>query len=295
MMSNDLYPTTLSQVAAWARHNAVTEAAARDRYAQYVVLFAIANTRELRRSLVFKGGNALDFVLLPNRSTVDLDFSLDMDTGSDVATPAVLAGELQQALASVERHHNIRLRLHGVRSQPPGEARTFVTMQARIGYATSDQRGLPARMGRGDTSPQVIPVEVSLNEPLVENELHRISPELLPLRVSTLNDIAAEKLRALLQQRVRNRTRRQDVLDLAVMIRSDATIDLSVVSQGLLLKAAARNVPVSRQAFHHPEIADRARTGYDALASDTRKTFIPFDEAFAAVLAFVDTLDIPPE
>lgn len=51
----------------------------RVRFAQYAILRAIAYSDRLSRILVFKGGNALDFVWHPNRSTQDLDFSADMD------------------------------------------------------------------------------------------------------------------------------------------------------------------------------------------------------------------------
>jgi predicted nucleotidyltransferase component of viral defense system len=51
---------------------------ARRRFAQYAVLRAIASSARLSELLVFKGGNALDFVWSPNRSTSDLDFSADM-------------------------------------------------------------------------------------------------------------------------------------------------------------------------------------------------------------------------
>ena len=51
---------------------------ARQRFAQYAVLRAVASPARLSELLVFKGGDALDFVWSPNRSTIDLDFSADM-------------------------------------------------------------------------------------------------------------------------------------------------------------------------------------------------------------------------
>lgn len=291
----DPYPDGTVAIDRWARLHGMSVPDARLRFAQYVVLSAIARDARLRRALVFKGGNALDFCWMPNRSTVDLDFSLDMEAHDGVNIPETLSDALVSALIEAERRHLVRMRLHSVRAMPPGAGKTFVTMQARIGYALAEQRALVARMERGDHSAQVVPVEVSLNEPLVENALHQLGPEIPSLRVATLNDIAAEKLRALLQQRLRNRTRRQDVLDLAVMLDNADSLDRTIVARALMLKARARNVPVSRAAFHHPEIASRAEQGYDLLAPRARTIFIPFDEAFAAVLAFVDMLDIPSE
>ncbi len=75
---NTTYPSTFDDIRGWARINAVDVNEARIRFAQYAILRAIASSRILSRILVFKGGNALDFVWQPNRSTLDLDFSADM-------------------------------------------------------------------------------------------------------------------------------------------------------------------------------------------------------------------------
>lgn len=57
----------------------------RRRFDQYAVLRAIASSAWLSELLVFKGGDALDFVWSPNRSTIDLDFSADMRAGGAAA------------------------------------------------------------------------------------------------------------------------------------------------------------------------------------------------------------------
>ena len=59
----------------WAGERGVGMSEAPRRFAQYAVLRAIASSARLSELLVFKGGNALDFVWSPNRSTIDLDFS----------------------------------------------------------------------------------------------------------------------------------------------------------------------------------------------------------------------------
>jgi predicted nucleotidyltransferase component of viral defense system len=138
----------------------------------------------------------------------------------------------------------------------------------------------------------VIPVEISVNEPICADAVVAIDADHW-LRVSTVEDIAAEKLRALLQQTLRNRTRRQDLLDLAVLLRAMPALDRRRIAEFLNRKAAARAVPVSRAAFHDPELAERARVDYDELRGTTRTVFIPADEALGIVLAFVDTLPIP--
>lgn len=86
------YPRSFANLPLWAEANGVTIEEARLRFAQFVILCGIASVRSLREHLVFKGGNALDFVLQPNRSTIDLDFSLDMTLGSELADVDGTAG-----------------------------------------------------------------------------------------------------------------------------------------------------------------------------------------------------------
>jgi hypothetical protein len=69
------YPTSLQSIEKWAAENNMTVAVAKFRFVQYGVLQAVADSRTLSQILAFKGGNALDFVWQPNRSTRDLDFS----------------------------------------------------------------------------------------------------------------------------------------------------------------------------------------------------------------------------
>ena len=144
-------------------------------------------------------------------------------------------------------------------------------------------------------STQTIPVEISLNEPLVRNSILIIGANGPTLRVATIEDIVGEKLRAILQQPIRNRSRRQDVLDIALVLERGLDLDRAIVAEALLKKSAARDVPVSRQAFRESAIRDRAQIGYDALADTTRVRFIPFDEAFAALLTLVQELALPED
>ena len=113
--------------------------------------------------------------------------------------------------------------------------------------------------------------------------------------MSTIEDIVGEKLRALLQQPIRERNRQQDLLDIAVIVREKTVLDRAKVAEFLQAKAAARGVPVSKAAFRNPEVAEWARRDYAALAATTRTIFIPFNDALATVLAFTDELSIPDE
>lgn len=290
---SDLYPRSLENLPDWAESNGLTIEEARRRFAQFVVLCGVASVRILRDYLVFKGGNALDFVLQPNRSTTDLDFSLDMDGGEPLGGTKQLRDALTIGLRQVAPRFGVALAVHSVTQQPPGKDKTFITYRAKIGYALPDQHRLKIRMANNHTSPHVLPIDISINEPIVGSTTFALDDRFELLRISTLEDIVGEKLRSLLQQPIRNRTRKQDLLDIAVVVRANEAIDRQWVATALRIKAEARNVPVTRTAFRNPEVIRRAGIGYAALQFTTRTTFIPFDEALAIVLAFVDDLPIP--
>lgn len=284
----NLYPTSLAEAARWAAEAGVPVAEARFRFAQYGVLRAVASSRALSETLVFKGGNALDFVWQPNRSTKDLDFSArETDLGAEQIREL-----LRRSLAFAARETGIAYRVQRVRQNPPGENRTFITYDVKVGYALPDELRGRQRIERGEDVSAVVPVEISLNEPICASVGVDVDAAYL-LAVSTREDIVAEKLRALLQQPIRNRSRRQDMLDVAVILRGPEDLDRAKVAEFLIRKAAARSVPVSREAFRGEEIRRRAAEGYEELATTTRSVFLPFEEAYAEVMTFVDRLDLP--
>ena len=199
---------------------------------------------------------------------------------------------LDQGLRTTTARLGITFAIHSVKQQPPGENSTFITYTARIGYGLPDEHQVLVRMANGQPSPHVLPIEISINEPIGASVQVAIDDRFPRIRVCTLEDIVGEKLRSLLQQPIRNRLRRQDVLDIAMAIRGNPELDRSLVAEFLTLKAKARDVPVSKASFMNPEVAERARVDYTALEPTTRTAFIPFDEAFALVLSLVDDLPI---
>lgn len=282
------YPESIAAIASWARSQEVPVSEARQRYAQFAVLHAIASSRTLRAALCFKGGNALDFVWFANRSTLDLDFSI-----ADEATESQLVEALREGLAVATAELGLTFRIQKVERRPPSPDFPWATVRLKVGYAFPDEPRLRGAIARGEDLSAVVPVEISLNEVVGASELVQFGGS-EPLAVCTLEDIVAEKLRALLQQALRNRTRNQDLLDIAAILRDGPALDLAKVADFLQRKAAARNVPVSRSAFRDPELAARAHREYATLQETTRRVFIPFDEALAALEAFVEQLPIDP-
>lgn len=242
--------------------------------------------------LVLKGGNALDFVWHPNRSTTDLDFSVDHQSPADAPTADVLEQFLNQAMVGASRRLGIELSVHKVRRNPPGEGRTFITYEARIGYYIHE-RGAPNRRAvSGRPSADIIRLDISINEPICADTLVTLAED-ITIRVSTLEDVVAEKLRALLQQGPRRRSRPQDLLDIAELLRQGTVLDNTLIARFLLVKSAARSITASRIAFRDTTLIDSARVGYDALKQTARNGVIPFEHALRLLHGLVDELDIP--
>ena len=194
------YPASLRGIGEWASSNGMTVAEAKFRFAQYGILQAVAESRTLSQVLAFKGGNALDFVWQPYRSTRDLDFS---SAGSTLTADRIRTF-LTPSLERISRSMGVLYRVQKMEQQPPGPNRSFITFEGMIGYALPDDQRNRQLIQRGKSSTATAPIDVSLNEPIcgfVEADIASSNP----LRVCQLEDIVAEKLRALLQQPLRNR------------------------------------------------------------------------------------------
>ena len=287
------YPHRFDEVGIWAEEHEISLVEARRRFVQLTVLSAIAGNRSLQASLVFKGGNALDFVWQPNRSTLDLDFSIDHQQLAFAIEEEVIRRLFDTSLRVVSQRYAVRLAVHSVKQEPPGRDRTFATYVVRIGYALPDEPKLRARMDQGRPSSNILDVEISINEPIGASSTAALNDSASTLRVATLEDIVAEKLRALLQQPIRNRERRQDLLDIAVIARLHPELDLGQVSQFFIAKCEARSIAPHRRMFSDPEILRRASVGYIGLEATTRSVFIPVEEAWGLVMQLVAKMAIP--
>jgi predicted nucleotidyltransferase component of viral defense system len=135
----------------------------------------------------------------------------------------------------------------------------------------------------------VIDVEISFNDLICET---CVWTGVSSVRVSSLDDILAEKLRSLLQQRTRNRNRSQDVYDIAKYVRQH-TLDRDKIGRFLMEKANVREIDVRKSSFDDV-IRTMAFEDYDArIREQAPNHFIPFDDAWRDVVSLVQSLNIP--
>lgn len=293
-MQTTNYPTSFTELKTWAQQNSVAIQDARERFVQYSILLAIAEDQNLSTNLIMKGGVALDFVWRPYRSTSDIDFSVNPDFPVDEISTESLTKWLSSGFRQSELHTGVLLAINGIDRQPPGPDKTFVTFQARVTFALPDEIKIRNQIRSGQYGRHVVKLDISINEPVCGFTEHQFGLE-GSLLISSIEDIVAEKLRAILQQPIRDRSRSRDVLDIANLVRSTPALNPDQVGEFLLAKANARNVPVTKEHFRTPEIRDYSQRDYAVLKPTVRSSYLEFEDAFSRVLAFVDTLPIPAE
>lgn len=286
-------PTGLVSLERWAAAQGIPSVEARRRFAQLAVYRSIAASEVLRAKLVFKGGNALFFVYSSRRSTADLDFSAE--ALSREFPLEKVREELDRVLPLTAKELGIRLKVQRAERDPPDLLAKTPTYSFTIAYAFPGERTFSRWEVLTKPVATVAKLEIALNEVVCESRTPSESGIMRGLRVSTLEDIAAEKLRALLQQVPRNRSRPQDVYDLAALLARGIPLDLVKVSAYLKRKAAARGITPSRAAFDDQRVWRRAEQDYSALRNTVSGEFISFGLAKAAVLGLVSRLELPAD
>lgn len=295
-MSDPAQEPALLDLRPWI-DQAGTDAFLRDqRQVMAITLNAVALVPAFRGRLVFKGGALLAVAHGSPRLTRDLDFTARTDDPEEFA--ADFAAEMDRGLDRARArlgYAQWRCRVQGKLKRQPRNfaADRFPSLGARIGYARAGNKD-EAQLAAGNCT-KVIDVEISFREPVIETEEIRLVAGNGLIETYSLNEVIAEKLRAYLQQGIRNRRRRQDIYDVAHLVRQhadDGGIDRATVLRALLEKCAARDVPVRRDLINDPELVERARSEWATMGLEIGP-LPPFDECFAVVREFYLSLPWP--
>ncbi len=295
-MSGPLYPTSLADIPVWSKANSVPVAEGRIRFAQLAVLACIAAADGWRAAVAFKGGNALRFVYGNPRGTIDLDFTVLLVADSVGGVPDEkdhLRRRLDTALSWALQRFGVKMKCQRVDRKPKQLDKTLPTYDIGIGFCFRGDPHFADFESPDRMANSVVKLELSFNDVVCATVTRALEPGAAHLTVCSLEDILAEKLRALLQQIPRNRTRPQDVFDVHRMVQAHGPgLDRDRVAEYLVRKSVDRHVIAARQSFRDPQVREKARSGYEALQIPPTE-LVPFDEAWAAVLRFVDELPLP--
>lgn len=281
---------TPQTMVAWVA--AAPDASTRElRMAVHTILAAVSRAPTLPDHMVLKGGILLALEYQGDRFTRDIDFST-AKTVPEMSVDSVV-GELVAALRLQVQmlDYGLDCRIQGHALKPPGENRSWPTLQLRIGYAPQSDPARHRRLQSGKSS-TVLALDLSYNEVITAVELVSI-PGGAQVQAYALPDLIAEKLRAMLQQPSRHRNRRQDVYDLyRVLSRPgvrDGTFQAAVL-KALRAKSAARSMSVNRQSIADLEVRRRSERDYAQLRAEISSELPDFEQAYAAVQDYCEHL-----
>ena len=272
-------------VAAWVDSNRTDPVAHRRRQAQHIVLNAIAALHP-SYSLYLKGGLLLGLVHQSPRMTIDVDLTAGFPAQAhiDETVHEVLNDALQPA-ADRLGYVGAQVEVERVQTRPRGmdiEEADFPALRIWILYVSG-----PAGRRKEDR----VRLDVSFSEPA----LHRADVvdigNGIELHTYSLVDVIAEKYRALLQQVVRRRTRRQDVYDLDHLL-ARYSYDVATRREILMTmrdKCRARCIEADVHSLDDPEIRARVEGEWEKIALETG-VLPEFDQCFEAVRRFYRAL-----
>ena len=194
------------------------------------------------------------------------------------------------AVACENLPYSLDCRIQSYRVKPSGENRNFQSLKIGMGYA---YKGAPGhwRLIKGG-APTVIEIDYSFNE--INQQIDTI--QLVDggkILAYSLPDLVGEKYRAMIQQKTRNRRRRQDAFDIYWLLKSGYLEDSSLkirVHRSLLMKAESRQLAVNKNSLADEEIIERSKAEYATLADEIDGELPPFEVVYTAVRNYYEAL-----
>lgn len=265
-----------------------------ERQATEVLLTAIGQSKTYSNSLYLKGGMLMGIVYHSPRQTADLDFTARFSPCEDIADTlsSELNVELRRAAARLG-YAQMVCRVQSIKKQPKKQnfvdAR-FPALDMKIAYAERGS-GQHKRLERGEC-PDTLEMEISFHEPIYNVEFVTLAPDSeFGVNTYSLIDVIAEKLRAFLQQEVRDRSRRQDIYDIDYLLTNIPLNeeDKSSILEALKSKARARDLEPTLDSFDNPALKERARSRWTTIGLELAE--LPdFDDSFSRVASFYRSL-----
>lgn len=262
------------------------------RQAVHTILVAITRSETLKANMIMKGGILLALGYESTRYTKDIDFStaktlkeFDLETFIQE-----LKGALVDAVESLD--YGLDCQIQSYKQKPPKSDATFPTIEISVGYAYKHDRNAHRRLLNKNSS-NIVEIDYSLNEPSKGIEIFEVE-EGKQIQIYSFTELVAEKFRAILQQVVRNRRRRQDVYDLHFLLAhypqaGDTTIKAKILDS-LIEKSKSRGLAVNKESLSAPEVVKLSREEYHLLASEINEPLPDFDTIYADINDYYESL-----
>ncbi|GHC41490.1 hypothetical protein GCM10007291_49290 [Gemmobacter nanjingensis] len=265
----------------------------RDRQVTEVVLNAIGLSPDLKKALILKGGTLMAIAFSSPRGTGDVDFSASVEPGE---FSELLSAELDRVMPQAAQklgYPDLVCRVQGLVRRPRPQHfddADFPALEVRVASA---RRGDPGQMQAlaERRAARVLKVEISFRDQVYDYQELVLSGANVAVQAFSPLEVVAEKFRALLQQPIRNRNRRQDVYDLSFLIgryEFDAEAR-AAIHRILIAKARSRGIEPAATSIIDPEVVERARRDWGTLLLEIEELG-DFDERFAVVQKFYESL-----
>ena len=278
-------------VAGWVERASADPVAYRQRQTVEVTLNAIAMTATLNDKLFLKGGILMGLAYDSPRQTADIDLTTLFEAGPEIdAQITELMNAAFPRAAAQLGYVDLIVKVQSVKRMPKRifEDAEFPALKMKVAFAergTKQEKALEERR-----APGVIDVDISFNETLRQIQILELTGG-QELQAYSLVDLMAEKYRAMLQQKERNRNRRQDVYDLNRLIESEKFDDgfQTQLLEAFVDKCRSRHIEPTAQSLEDPEV--KARSGKEWETMELEVGEIPeFEPCYARVSAFYRNL-----
>jgi hypothetical protein len=221
------------------------------------------------------------------RQTTDIDLSTWFEpTQENADTIEKTLNQIFPAMAAKLGYAGLSLQVHSVQVEPRrhGFDAEFPALKLKIAYAMAGTPAHAAMLAR--RAADIVEVDISFNEPLTSLQVLEMTGG-DELCAYSLTDLMAEKYRAMLQQVIRNRSRRQDVYDLDRLIRDHAfdAEGRAAVLSAFTEKCAARHITPVRTSLDDPEVRRRSGADWNSLSLEVG-ALPEFEACFDRVHAF---------
>jgi hypothetical protein len=264
------------------------------RRAIHIILLAISNSPDLRAQMLFHGGLLMALKYKGVRHTTDLDFAtknkfVDVDTN-------YFLKELEKRLtdASEIPPYGMACKIQSHKIKPLGENKNFQTLEINVGYAYKDGPNYRRLLNKNCTN--IIKIDYSYNEINQKIDILEFSKN-NNIKAYSLSDFVAEKYRAIIQQKTRNRNRRQDVFDIYWLIKNNLLIGNNIknrILKSFLIKSASRNLAVNKLILRDEDIIKRSKTEYDSLGQEINIDLPMFKDIYKIVQEYYESMPWKP-
>ncbi|MBL4767399.1 MAG: nucleotidyl transferase AbiEii/AbiGii toxin family protein [Rhodobacteraceae bacterium] len=265
-----------------------------DRQIVEILLTAIGLSGKLKKNLYLKGGTLLALAFRSERLTADVDFSCVIKDHAEFAES--LRNHLNPLLlrtANTIGYLDIVCQVQTIKKMPRPKIfdhANFPALKVTIGYAKKDTPD-EKRLMKG-LSTRTIEIDISFNEQIYAFQELILDDPLIRINAYAPIEVIAEKFRAIIQQKSRNRIRRQDAFDINHLLGlfQYSSADKQEILDIFLKKSASRDMDVSSQSMDDHEIKERSKREWDTLQEEIQGVLPDFEETYERVKKFYEDL-----